>query len=108
MTMVPNRVKLLLTNKRKRNGNGNRDIGIENWEAYVNNLGRKGPGLPNRISSQTEKHLGENAELVTIKNAGHALNVEKPKEMYKNLKSFLIDPITPSMQKNYSNGRMVD
>ncbi|OVA14217.1 Alpha/beta hydrolase fold-1 [Macleaya cordata] len=36
-------------------------------------------------------HLGENAELVVIKNAGHAVNLEKIKEFYKYLKAFLID-----------------
>jgi len=50
------------------------------------------------------RHLGENARLVVIKNAGHALNVQKPKEMYKNLKSFLIDLTTPTVPKNQSNG----
>lgn len=58
--------------------------------------------------SSDVRHLGENAQLVVIKNAGHALNMEKPKEMYKNLKSFLIDSITPSMQGSHSNGRKVD
>ena len=50
------------------------------------------------------RHVGEKAQLVVIKNAGHAVNVEKPKELYKNLKSFLIDPLTPSKQENHING----
>lgn len=54
------------------------------------------------------RHLGENAQLVVVKNAGHAINLEKPKDLYKSLKSFLIDSITPSMQENHSNGRKVD
>ncbi|RDX91665.1 Monoacylglycerol lipase ABHD6, partial [Mucuna pruriens] len=59
--------------------------------------------FPMELAHRLKRHLGENAQLVVIKNAGHALNVEKPKEMYKNFKSFLIDPITPSMQNNYSS-----
>lgn len=37
------------------------------------------------------RHLGDNAELVVIPNAGHAFNIEKPKEYYTHLKSFLVD-----------------
>lgn len=36
------------------------------------------------------RHIGESARLVTIENAGHAVNIEKPKEFVKHLKSFLI------------------
>lgn len=54
------------------------------------------------------RHLGDNAELVIIKNAGHAINVEKPKELYKHMKSFLIDPLPPVKQGNYSNDRKTD
>ncbi|CAL5368558.1 unnamed protein product [Camellia sinensis] len=43
-------------------------------------------------------HLGENAQLVTIENAGHAINVEKSKEMFKHLKSFLVDPLPPKLE----------
>lgn len=64
--------------------------------------------FPIELAHRLKRHLGDNAQLVVIKNAGHALNVEKPKEMYKNLKSFLIDPITPNVQKNHSNGRKMD
>lgn len=52
--------------------------------------------------------MGEKAQLVAIENAGHAINVEKPKELYKNLKSFLIDPLTPSKHENHSNYHKVD
>jgi len=51
------------------------------------------------------RHVGEKAQLVVITNAGHAINVEKPNELCKNLKSFLIDP---SKQENHSNGLKVD
>ncbi|KAL2991175.1 hypothetical protein AAZX31_11G245400 [Glycine max] len=53
------------------------------------------------------RHIGEKAQLVVIKNAGHAINVEKPNELYKNLKSFLVDPLTPSKQENHSNDHKV-
>ncbi|KAE8665971.1 Alpha/beta-Hydrolases superfamily protein isoform 5 [Hibiscus syriacus] len=66
---------------------------------------RKFSDLPN-ISQPT--HLGDNAELVIIKNAGHAINVEKPKELYKHLKSALVDPISPAKPGDYSNGRKTD
>ncbi|XP_061344305.1 uncharacterized protein LOC133290252 [Gastrolobium bilobum] len=66
--------------------------------------------FPLELAHRLKRLLGEKAQLVVIKNAGHALNVEKPKELYKNFKSFLIDPITPSLQENHSNGngRKVD
>ena len=36
------------------------------------------------------RHLGENkAQLVLLKKTGHAINEERPKEMYKHMKSFL-------------------
>ena len=53
------------------------------------------------------RHIGENAELVIIKNAGHAINAEKPKELCKYLKSFLIDPLPPQNGKS-SNGNKTD
>lgn len=53
------------------------------------------------------RHVGEKAQLVVIKNAGHAINVEKPNELYQNLKSFLIDPLTPSKQEKHNNGHKV-
>jgi hypothetical protein len=48
-----------------------------------------------------------------MKNAGHAINIEKPKEMVKHIKSFLIHPLpSPTKQVNHSsngsNGRKVD
>lgn len=43
------------------------------------------------------RHLEENAKLVLIKNAGHALNLEKPKDFAKHLKSFLIDSPSSSV-----------
>lgn len=47
--------------------------------------------FPLELAHRLKRHLGDNAELVVLKNAGHALNVEKQKEYHKHLKSFLID-----------------
>lgn len=55
---------------------------------------------------ESDRHLGENAELVVIKNAGHAFNIEKPKEFYKHLKCFLVDSQQPppiSLSLNHQN-----
>ncbi|XVF58998.1 hypothetical protein PTKIN_Ptkin07bG0238600 [Pterospermum kingtungense] len=64
--------------------------------------------FPLELGHRLKRHLGDNAELVIIKNAGHAINVEKPKELYKHLKSFLVDPLPPAKQGNYCNGRKTD
>ncbi|KAL2476895.1 alpha/beta-hydrolase superfamily protein [Forsythia ovata] len=45
--------------------------------------------FPVELGHRLEMHIGENARLVVIKNAGHAVNIEKPKEFSKQLKSFL-------------------
>ncbi|KAH7567748.1 hypothetical protein JRO89_XS07G0138500 [Xanthoceras sorbifolium] len=47
--------------------------------------------FPLELGQRLKRHLGDNAQLVVIKNAGHAFNVEKPKEYYNHLKSFLVD-----------------
>lgn len=38
----------------------------------------------------TYRHIGENAQMVIVKSAGHAINLEKPKEFVKHLKPFLV------------------
>ncbi|KAF4360362.1 hypothetical protein F8388_019448 [Cannabis sativa] len=48
--------------------------------------------FPLELAHRLKRHLGDNAELVVIKNSGHVFFVEKPKEFYKHLKSFLLDP----------------
>lgn len=62
--------------------------------------------FPLELAHRLKRHIGENAELVIIKNAGHAINAEKPKELCKCLKSFLIDPL-PQNGKS-SNGNKTD
>ncbi|GAB4853317.1 hypothetical protein Ancab_017496 [Ancistrocladus abbreviatus] len=47
--------------------------------------------FPLELGYRLQRHLGKNSELVVIKNAGHAVNIEKSKEFIKNLKSFLLD-----------------
>ncbi|KAI3852947.1 hypothetical protein MKX03_014490 [Papaver bracteatum] len=48
------------------------------------------------------RHLGDNAELVVIKNEGHAVNLEKTKEFLKHLKAFLIDNGTLHGHNSYN------
>uniref|UniRef100_A0A5B6YV70 AB hydrolase-1 domain-containing protein n=1 Tax=Davidia involucrata TaxID=16924 RepID=A0A5B6YV70_DAVIN len=64
--------------------------------------------FPIELAHRLKRHLGENAQLVVIKNAGHAINVEKPKEVYKHLKPFLIDPLPPPKHQNNGNSHKVD
>ncbi|KAE8671521.1 Alpha/beta-Hydrolases superfamily protein isoform 5 [Hibiscus syriacus] len=52
--------------------------------------------FPLELANRLKRHLGDNAGLVIIKNAGHAINVEKPKELYKHFKSFLIHSLPAS------------
>ncbi|KAL4579501.1 hypothetical protein LXL04_015650 [Taraxacum kok-saghyz] len=40
--------------------------------------------FPLELGERLKGHLGEDAKLVILKNAGHAINAEKPKELYKN------------------------
>ncbi|XP_021293340.1 monoacylglycerol lipase abhd6-A [Herrania umbratica] len=47
--------------------------------------------FPLELAHRLKRHTGDSAELVVIKNAGHAVNIEKPKEFIKHLKSFLFD-----------------
>ncbi|KAG8368672.1 hypothetical protein BUALT_Bualt15G0070100 [Buddleja alternifolia] len=46
--------------------------------------------FPVELGHRLKRHIGDNARLVMIKNAGHAVNVEKPKQFAKHLKSFLV------------------
>ncbi|KAL3843758.1 hypothetical protein ACJIZ3_001161 [Penstemon smallii] len=46
--------------------------------------------FPVELGYRLQKHIGDHARIVVLKNAGHAVNIEKPKEFAKNLKSFLV------------------
>ncbi|GLT31152.1 hypothetical protein SLA2020_059100 [Shorea laevis] len=47
--------------------------------------------FPLELGYRLKRHLGDNAHLAVIKNAGHAFNVEKPKEYLRHLMSFLVN-----------------
>ncbi|KAF8377315.1 hypothetical protein HHK36_030690 [Tetracentron sinense] len=51
--------------------------------------------FPLELGHRLKRHMGENAQLVIINNAGHAVLMEKPKEFYKHLKEFLVDLFPP-------------
>ncbi|CAI9294385.1 unnamed protein product [Lactuca saligna] len=53
--------------------------------------GEKDQIFPLILGERLLRHLGENARMVVIANAGHAVNLEKPKEFAKHLKDFLHD-----------------
>ncbi|CAK9145031.1 unnamed protein product, partial [Ilex paraguariensis] len=64
--------------------------------------------FPLELAHRLKRHLGENAELVIIKKAGHAINMEKPKKLYKHLKSFLINPLPLPRHENNGNSHKED
>ncbi|XP_059631346.1 uncharacterized protein LOC132274165 [Cornus florida] len=56
--------------------------------------------FPLELGHRLKRHLGDNAELVVIKDTGHGFFLEKPKEMKKHLKSFLINSVSPPPTKS--------
>ncbi|KAL9377857.1 hypothetical protein Peur_029192 [Populus x canadensis] len=64
--------------------------------------------FPLELAHRLERHIGDNAELVIIKNVGHALNAERPKELYRHLKSFFIDNLPSSKHASHTNSRKAD
>ncbi|KAF8404609.1 hypothetical protein HHK36_009496 [Tetracentron sinense] len=64
--------------------------------------------FPLDLGHRLKRYVEENAQLVIIKNAGHAINMEKPKELYKHLKSFLVDSRPPhtSPSKHHNNNKV--
>ncbi|PKI66213.1 hypothetical protein CRG98_013381 [Punica granatum] len=64
--------------------------------------------FPIELAHRLIRHVGKDAKLVVIKDAGHAINAEKSKEMFRHLKSFLIDPLPPSKFKSEVNGHKAD
>lgn len=46
--------------------------------------------FPLELGHRLKRHLGENAQMIVIKNAGHAFLYEKPKDFHKPLKAFLL------------------
>lgn len=46
------------------------------------------------------RHLDENSQLVIIKEAGHAVNLEKAREFYKHIIAFMLDSSSKSKSKS--------
>ncbi|KAI3412805.1 AB hydrolase-1 domain-containing protein [Psidium guajava] len=51
--------------------------------------------FPLELGHRLKRHIGDNAHLVVVKDTGHAFNMEKPKEFYSLLKTFLVDLLPP-------------
>lgn len=64
--------------------------------------------FPLELAYRLKRLLVENAEIVIIKNAGHAINIEKPNEMLKHMISFLMDPLPSPRQVDRRSGDKVD
>ncbi|XP_047084514.1 monoacylglycerol lipase ABHD6-like [Lolium rigidum] len=56
--------------------------------------GEKDQVFPMELAHRLERHLGENSRLVVVKNAGHAVNLEKYKEVRKNIIEHLREPVS--------------
>nr|GMD16302.1 monoacylglycerol lipase ABHD6 [Ipomoea batatas] len=50
--------------------------------------------FPLELGYRLQRHIGEEADLVVIKNAGHAVNLEKTNEFAKHLKAFLYESLS--------------
>ncbi|TVU37807.1 hypothetical protein EJB05_11143, partial [Eragrostis curvula] len=50
--------------------------------------------FPMELAHRLNRHLEGNSRLVVIKNAGHAVNLEKPKEVCRNIIEFFKEPVT--------------
>ncbi|XP_055829290.1 uncharacterized protein LOC129898684 [Solanum dulcamara] len=64
--------------------------------------------FPLELAHRLKRHLSENAELVIIKDAGHAINMEKSKELFKQLKSFLLDSRPHTKHDSTGNSHKID
>ncbi|CAA0840769.1 alpha/beta-Hydrolases superfamily protein [Striga hermonthica] len=56
--------------------------------------------FPIELAHRLKRHLGENAELVVIKNTGHGFVHEKPKEFNMHLRNFLLKNLILSPNNN--------
>ncbi|KAL6878417.1 hypothetical protein ACP4OV_012587 [Aristida adscensionis] len=50
--------------------------------------------FPMELAYRLERHLGDNSRLVVIKNAGHAANIEKSKEVCKSIIEYFQEPVS--------------
>ncbi|KAJ4967140.1 hypothetical protein NE237_018989 [Protea cynaroides] len=64
--------------------------------------------FPLELGHRLKRYIGEKAQIAVINDAGHALNMEKPKEFFKHLKSFLVDSTPPASPTPQLNGNKVD
>ncbi|CAN6305366.1 unnamed protein product [Urochloa humidicola] len=48
--------------------------------------------FPLELGLRLKRHLGDTSELIIVKNAGHAINREKPAELCRLIKNYIIDP----------------
>ncbi|KAI4325164.1 hypothetical protein MLD38_030584 [Melastoma candidum] len=53
--------------------------------------------FPLELAHRLKRHLDDAPRLVVIKDAGHILSMEAPKELYKHTKEFLLEPLASSM-----------
>ncbi|XP_051127451.1 uncharacterized protein LOC127248923 [Andrographis paniculata] len=58
--------------------------------------------FPLELGHRLKRYLEHNAEIVVLKNAGHAINMEKTKEFYRHIKSF-VSSSAPSATKPARN-----
>ncbi|XP_074295424.1 uncharacterized protein LOC141623238 [Silene latifolia] len=66
--------------------------------------------FPVELAHRLKRYIGDSAQLVIVKKAGHALNIEKPKHLYKNMKAFLLNkplPKSASSSNENSNSNSV-
>ncbi|KAL9229736.1 hypothetical protein vseg_005171 [Gypsophila vaccaria] len=61
--------------------------------------------FPIELAHRLKRHLGDSAQLVIVKKAGHAINIEKPKQLYKNMKSFLLNKPLPTTASHSNDSR---
>ncbi|CAL9147540.1 unnamed protein product [Musa hybrid cultivar] len=47
--------------------------------------------FPLELGHRLQRHLGDNSQLAVISNAGHAVNLEKPKELCEHIIAFFLD-----------------
>ncbi|KAJ0988413.1 hypothetical protein J5N97_006769 [Dioscorea zingiberensis] len=60
--------------------------------------------FPLELGHRLKRHLEENSQLVIIKDAGHAVNLEKAKEFSKHIIAFMLD--SPTKAKDKPKGTM--
>ncbi|XP_062211445.1 uncharacterized protein LOC133912620 isoform X2 [Phragmites australis] len=56
--------------------------------------GERDQVFPMELAHRLERHLGDKSRLVVVKNAGHAANLEKSKEVCKNIIEYFREPVS--------------